>query len=152
MIQNKESVEILNDLIEIHNDRITGYDRAIKESTEENADLKQLFEHMISESHECKMALATEVLVLKGETAEGTTNSGKIYRVWMDVKAIFTGHDRHAILANCEKGEDAAQAAYKTALADENLPKYLHDMVAGQQAKLKFSHDKIKMLRDMQKS
>ena len=98
------------------------------------------------------MALATEVLVLKGETAEGTTNSGKIYRVWMDVKAIFTGHDRHAILANCEKGEDAAQAAYKTALADEDLPKYLHDMVAGQQAKLKFSHDKIKMLRDMQKS
>lgn len=152
MTQNKESVEILNDLIEIHNDRITGYDRAIKESTEENADLKQLFEHMIRESHECKMALATEVLVLKGETAEGTTNSGKIYRVWMDVKAVFTGHDRHAILANCEKGEDAAQAAYKTALADEDLPKYLHDLVAGQQSKLKLSHDKIKMLRDMQKS
>lgn len=152
MTQNKESVEILNDLIEIHNDRIIGYDRAIKESTEENADLKQLFEHMIHESHECKMALATEVLVLKGETAEGTTNSGKIYRVWMDVKAVFTGHDRHAILANCEKGEDAAQAAYKTALADEDLPKYLHDLVAGQQSKLKLSHDKIKMLRDMQKS
>ena len=152
MTQNKESVEILNDLIEIHNDRIIGYDRAIKESTEENADLKQLFEHMIRESHDCKMALATEVLVLKGETAEGTTNSGKIYRVWMDVKAVFTGHDRHAILANCEKGEDAAQAAYKTALADEDLPKYLHDLVAGQQSKLKLSHDKIKMLRDMQKS
>lgn len=152
MTQNKESVEILNDLIEIHNDRITGYDRAIKESTEENVDLKQLFEHMIRESHECKMALATEVLVLKGETAAGTTNSGKIYRVWMDVKAVFTGHDRHAILANCEKGEDAAQAAYKTALADEDLPKYLHDLVAGQQSKLKLSHDKIKMLRDMQKS
>lgn len=152
MTQNTENVEILNDLIEIHNDRIVGYDRAIKESTEENADLKALFEHMIKESHECKMALATEVLVLKGETAGGTTNSGKIYRVWMDVKAVFTGHDRHAILANCEKGEDAAQAAYKTALAAEDLPKYLHDMVAEQQTKLKFSHDKIKMLRDMQKS
>jgi uncharacterized protein (TIGR02284 family) len=151
MIQNEATVEILNDLIEIHNDRIAGYDRAIKESTEENADLKQLFEHMIHESHECKMALATEVLVLKGETAEGTTNSGKIYRVWMDVKAVFTGHDRHAILANCEKGEDAAQAAYKTALADESLPLFLHTLISEQQAKLKFSHDKIKMLRDMQK-
>lgn len=152
MTQNEATVENLNDLIEINNDRIEGYDKAIKESTEENADLKQLFEHMIRESHECKMALATEVLVLKGETADGTTNSGKIYRVWMDVKAVFTGHDRHAILANCEKGEDAAQAAYKTALADEDLPKYLHDLVAGQQSKLKLSHDKIKMLRDMQKS
>ena len=152
MIQNEASVEILNDLIEINNDRIEGYDKAIKESTEENADLKQLFEHLIRESHECKMALATEVLVLKGETVTGTTVRGKIYRAWMDVRATFSGHDRHSILANCERGEDAAQDAYKKALADEDLPKYLHDMVAEQQSKLKFSHDKIKMLRDMQKN
>ena len=152
MLHNETTVEILNDLIEINNDRITGYDKAIKESTEENADLKQLFEHMIHESHQHKLALATEVLALKGETAAGTTNSGKIYRVWMDVKAVFTGHDRHAILNNCEQGEDAAQAAYKTALASEDLPQFLHDLIAEQQAKLKFSHDKIKMLRDMQKS
>ncbi len=152
MIENEATVEILNDLIEINNDRIAGYDRAIKESTEENADLKPLFEHMIHESHECKMALATEVLVLKGETAEGTTNSGKVYRTWMKVKGTFTGHDRHSILADCEKGEDAAQAAYETALSEEHFPKYLYDMVAEQKSKLKLSHDKVKMLRDMQKS
>lgn len=151
MIQNEASVEILNDLIEINNDRIEGYDKAIKESTEENADLKTLFEHMIRESHECKLALATEVLVLKGETVTGTTVRGKIYRAWMDVRATFSGSDRYSILANCERGEDAAQDAYKKALADEDFPKYLHDMVAEQQSKLKLSHDKIKMLRDMQK-
>lgn len=150
MIENAATIEVLNDLIEINNDRMKGYDKAIKELTEENADLKPLFEHMIIESHNDKMALATEVLVLKGETAEGTTNSGKIYRAWMTVKAAFTGHDRKSILADCVKGEDAAQAAYKTALADENLPHYVHDLVAEQQAKLKFSHDKIKMLSDMQ--
>lgn len=152
MIQNEATVEVLNDLIEINNDRITGYDRAIKESTEENADLKDLFEHMIRESHDCKLALSTEVLVLKGETADGTTTQGKIYRAWMDVRAAFTGHDRYSILANCERGEDAAQSAYQSALEDDALPQYLHDMVAEQKAKLKFSHDKIKMLRDMQKS
>ncbi len=152
MIQNEETVEILNDLIEINNDRITGYDRAIKESTEENADLKQLFEHLIRESHECKLALSTEVLVLKGETAEGTTNRGKIYRVWMDVRAAFSGHDRHSILANCERGEDAAQSAYKSALKSDDLPQFIRDIVSEQQAKLKLSHDKIKMLRDMQTS
>lgn len=151
MIQNEATVEILNDLIEINNDRIEGYDKAIKESTEENADLKELFEHMIRESHECKLALSTEVLVLKGETADGTTTRGKIYRTWMDVRAVFTGHDRYNILANCERGEDAAQSAYKSALNEEDLPKFLYDLVAEQQAKLKFSHDKIKMLRDMQK-
>lgn len=152
MSVNETTVEILNDLIEINNDRVVGYEKAIKEATEENADLKPLFEHMIRESHDCKMALSTEVLVLKGETAEGTTTRGKIYRAWMDVRATFSGHDRYSILANCERGEDAAQSAYKSALADEGLPSYLHDTVAEQQSKLKLSHDKIKMLRDMQKS
>ncbi len=152
MSVNETTVEILNDLIEINNDRVVGYEKAIKEATEENADLKPLFEHMIRESHDCKMALSTEVLVLKGETAEGTTTRGKIYRAWMDVRATFSGHDRYSILANCERGEDAAQSAYKSALVDEGLPSYLHDTVAEQQSKLKLSHDKIKMLRDMQKS
>jgi len=151
MAQNDSTVEVLNDLIEINNDRIEGYDRAIKESTAENADLIDLFKHMIDESHSCKMALSTEVLVMKGETAEGTTVRGKIYRAWMDVRATFTGQDRYSILANCERGEDAAQAAYKNALAEEDVPKYIHDMIAEQQSKLKLSHDKIKMLRDMQK-
>ena len=88
---------------------------------------------------------------MKGETAEGTTVRGKIYRAWMDVRATFTGHDRYSILANCERGEDAAQSAYKDALAEEDVPKYIHDMIAEQQSKLKLSHDKVKMLRDMQK-
>ncbi|RYE20541.1 MAG: PA2169 family four-helix-bundle protein [Sphingobacteriaceae bacterium] len=132
MAQNEETVETLNDLIEINNDRIEGYDRAIKESTEENADLIDLFKSLIDESHSCKMALSTEVLVMKGETAEGTTVRGKIYRAWMDVRATFTGHDRYSILANCERGEDAAQSAYKNALAEEDVPKYIHDMIAAQ--------------------
>lgn len=152
MIQNEATVETLNDLIKIHNDRAVGYDRAIKDSSAENADLTELFKHMIDESHSCKMALSTEVLVMKGETAEGTTVSGKIHRTWMEVRNAFTSQDRHAILASCEQGEDATQAAYKTALADEDMPRYIHDMIAEQQSKLKLSHDKIKMLRDMQKS
>ncbi len=43
----------------------------------------------------------------------GTTEMGKIYRAWMDVKAVFTGENRHTILSNCEAGEDATQKAYK---------------------------------------
>ena len=76
------------------------------------------------------MALATEVAALGDDIEKGTTNSGKIYRAWMDVKAAFTGHDRKAILASCEFGEDAAQAAYKTALAVEGLPSNVYAKIA----------------------
>jgi uncharacterized protein (TIGR02284 family) len=144
------TAEILNDLVLINNDRIEGYEKARKELTEEDADLKSLFLSMIDESHKHKMALAQEIEVLGGEVESGTTNSGKIYRGWMDVKALFTGHDRKTVLNNCEFGEDAAQNAYKMALEEEDLPANLRDLVAEQKAALRVSHDEIKRLRDSQ--
>lgn len=146
-----ESVEILNDLIQINNDRITGYRRAIEELGTGDADLKTLFSSMIQESEQCKQELTSLVSSLGGNIETGTTNSGKIYRVWMDVKAIFTGSDRKTVLENCEFGEDAAQKAYNMALApDSDLAVNCKELVMRQQMVLKASHDKIKALRNSQ--
>ena len=144
------NAEILNDLVQINNDRVAGYEKAIEELKSEDSDLKSLFVRMIGESHQHKMALATEVQALGDEIEEGTTNSGKIYRAWMDVKAVFTGHDRKTVLNNCEFGEDAAQKAYKMALAEEGLSADLRALITEQKAALRVSHDEIKALRDAQ--
>lgn len=141
--------EVLNDLIQINNDRIAGYERAMKELRPEDTDLKSLFVRMIGESHQYKMALVTEVQALGEDAEEGTTNSGKIYRAWMDLKVAFSGHDRETVLSNCEFGEDAAQRTYKMAL-EEDLPSDIRKLVTDQKAALKQSHDEIKRLRDSQ--
>ena len=140
--------EILNDLVQINNDRIEGYERAMKELKDSDSDLKELFSAMISESTQYKSQL-----VSAGANPDNdTTNSGKIYRVWMDVKAVFTGHDRKTVLENCEFGEDAAQKAYASALAEDSLPSDVRALLSSQKTALKASHDKIKMLRDFQNS
>lgn len=144
------TTEVLNDLVQINNDRIAGYERAIEELKDEDADLKELFRNMIRESHTYKTELAAELSAAGADTDTGTTNSGKIYRAWMDVKAVFTGHDRKAVLSNCEFGEDAAQKAYQAALSDDDLPVYLHSLISQQKEMLKQSHDKIKTLRDQE--
>jgi uncharacterized protein (TIGR02284 family) len=146
-----ETIEILNDLVTINNDRIKGYERALEETTSVDADLKALFTAMIGESHKIRVDLASEVQVLGGEFEAGTTASGKLYRAWMDIKAVFTGHDRYTVLANCEAGEDAAQKAYKSALASDDLPAYIRTMLEEQKQTLRASHDKIKALRDLAK-
>jgi uncharacterized protein (TIGR02284 family) len=146
-----ETIEVLNDLVAINNDRIAGYERALKELSAEDNDLRSLFVDMVRESQEIRNALATEVQVSGGEVETGTTNSGKIYRAWMDVKAAFTGNSRHAVLANCEMGEDAAQRAYDSALSVEELPDYIRQILTEQQQTLRSSHNKIKMLRDAAK-
>lgn len=149
----QQTIDTLNDLVLINNDRIAGYEKAMaelkaKDGNQEDMDLVMLFENMIDESREMRNALGREVQVMGGAMAEGTMTSGKIYRAWMDIKAVFSGKDRHSILDNCETGEDAAQKAYKAALAEEHLPHYLHDMISNQKDLLMESHDEIKALRD----
>ncbi|MEO8795100.1 MAG: PA2169 family four-helix-bundle protein [Daejeonella sp.] len=149
-MENNKSVEVLNDLVLINNDRIVGYEKAIEETQNEDADLKATFSTMAQESKTYKQELTNEIRTLGGEVEDGTTNSGKIYRAWMDVKATFTGHSRKTVLENCEFGEDAAQKAYKEALNDDDLNVSSRDLVSRQKQSLRTSHDKIKMMRDAQ--
>ena len=146
-----ETIEVLNDLTAINNDRIRGYERAIEETMPADSDLRILFTNMISESHDIRVDLASQVQELGGEFEAGTTLSGKLYHAWMDVRAVFTGHDRYAVLANCEAGEDAAQKAYKDALDTDDLPPNIRTLLDKQKQTLRASHDKIKALRDLAK-
>jgi uncharacterized protein (TIGR02284 family) len=149
MDKKSEIIEILNDLVEINNDRIEGYKKAIHELKEEDLDLKSLFDKMIAQSMAIKSDLSREIEVFKGDMETGTTTRGKIYRSWMSVKAVFTGHGRQAILENCEYGEDAAQDAYEEALESEVLPDFIIQILEQQQSTLRDSHDKIRELRDV---
>jgi uncharacterized protein (TIGR02284 family) len=145
-------IGVLNDLIEINNDRVVGYQKSIEELKEGNADLRTLFHRYMQESSQYANELRHEVTRLGGEpTKDGTTNSGKIYRVWMDLKAVVTGHDRKTVLANSEFGEDAAQKAYEMALnGDVELEMPLRELLVSQKAKLKVGHDEVKRLRDLE--
>lgn len=152
MENNKKVTTILNDLIEINNDRIVGYEKAIEELKPEDADLATLFRRYMQESRQYADELRHEVTRLGGEpTQDGTTNSGKVYRVWMDLKAVVTGRDRKTVLANSEFGEDAAQKAYDMALnGDVELEMPLRELLVAQKAKLKVGHDEVKRLRDLE--
>jgi uncharacterized protein (TIGR02284 family) len=150
MAQNKEIIEVLNDLIRINNDRTAGYTRAAEDTKVVDVDLRTIFERMADESRQYAIELTSQVGRLGGEPATGTTASGKIYRAWMNVKDMFTGKDRHALLASCEYGEDAAQRAYEDALtADTPLPTDIAQLITSQKASLRNAHDMIKRYRDM---
>lgn len=153
MATNENLTEVLNDLIEINNDRIRGYEKASEESENVDIDLKAIFNKMADESRKYKAELSQEVSRLGGTPATDSTNRGKIYRVWMDVKATFTGNDRQAILESCEFGEDAAQKAYRDALAsDAEIDAETRQLITSQQSSLKTSHDLIKQYRDANKT
>lgn len=147
---NSNLVDILNDLIQINNDRIEGYERAANEIKDtQHAEMKALFFKMAGESQSYKDELTEAVISLGGEPARDTTASGKLYRVWMDVKAAFSKDDLKAALESCEYGEDVALKAYQDALQSEVAwPSNISELVSKQRQSLRTSHDTIKQYRD----
>jgi uncharacterized protein (TIGR02284 family) len=152
MTTNDKLVGVLNDLVQINNDRVNGYEKAAEELRDRDVDLEALFRKYANDSRKYASELSSEVIRMGGTPDTGTTNSGKLYRVWMDVKAVFTGKDRQAILENCEFGEDAAQKAYREALAsDAEIPVETRQLITDQQASLRTAHNLIKEYRDAHK-
>jgi len=149
MQTNEKLISVLNDLIRINNDRVSGYEKASAETDTIDVDLRAIFMGYANDSNKYANELALEVNRLGGESADGTTGLGKIYRAWMDVKSTFTGQDRQAILSSCEYGEDQAQKAYADALAsDAEMNADIRQLITSQKAALKKSHDIIKKYRD----
>lgn len=148
MENTQATAEVLNDLVQINNDRIEGYTRALNDLKDGEADLRSLFLSLIDDSRRYKIELGKEVEVLGKDIETSTTISGKVHRAWLDVKAAFTSHDTHDILEECEFGEDAIVKAYKMALDEESLPAFLRELVTRQQGEILEAHDEIKALRD----
>src|SRR6266446_2827625 len=99
---NDKLTEVLNDLIKINNDRVAGYEKAADKIKTVDVDLQAVFHKMAGESRRYAAELTQEIKKLGGDPEKGTTNMGKIYRIWMDIKANFSGKDRQAILEACE--------------------------------------------------
>jgi len=145
----EKSVEVLNDLIEINNDRIAGFSHAAKDLDINDADLRSVFENMKEESRQYVRELSAAINQIGGEAEYDTSGSGALHRAWLDVKATFTGNDRKSILAECERGEDAIKKAYQDALAyDGGLSTEYTPLVLRQQTGIIAAHNRIKALRD----
>ncbi len=144
-MKNEKTIEVLNTLVQINNDRIEGYETAFKET--EEPDLKAHFSQFMLTSQKCKQELVNEVTRLGGEPTDSTRVSGKFFRVWMDVKAAITGKDRKAILGSCEYGENAADETYHDILKNE-----LEYLMAPQQSMINAQHALLKADRDVIKS
>lgn len=145
----EKSVEVLNDLIQINNDRVAGFEHAGKDLGDEDRDLSDFFRSQREASRQNVFELSKIVNQMGGDADDGHSVSGTIHRNWLDVRATFTGHDRESILAECERGEDAIKQAYQDALTgDSGLSDEFRQIVSRQSEAIIASHDKIKAMRN----
>jgi uncharacterized protein (TIGR02284 family) len=145
----EKSVEVLNDLIQINNDRVAGFEHAEKSLDGQDQDLSNFFRDQREVSRQNVSELTKIVNEIGGEPDRGHSVSGTIHRNWLDVRATFTGHDRESVLAECERGEDAIKHAYQDALnGDSGLSEEFRQIISRQSEAIIASHDQVKAMRN----
>ncbi|HLS96853.1 MAG TPA: PA2169 family four-helix-bundle protein [Sphingobacterium sp.] len=146
----EKNATLLNDLIEINNDRIEGYTKAIElVDATSDADIIALFERFRQQSQQFKNELTPLVIKEGEEPTESTRLTGKLYRLWMDVKINIQGHDRKSILASCEKGEDVFKKVYQDVLEDiDEIDERILTVIESQAEVQLLAHNEVKALRD----
>lgn len=148
---NKDTIEVLNDLIEYSKDGEKGF----KASAEDvkNPELKAFFVQRAGECATAAAELQSEVRRLGGDPETGTSISGDLHRGWVNLKSMVTGKDETAVLNEVERGEDHALKAYKD--GREKLVKLgrsasdqTYALVEKQLQGVQRNHDQVKALRN----
>ena len=145
----KKQNEILDNLIETLKDGQEGFKQAAE--SVKNLQLKSLF-------HEYSRQRAQFVVELRSkaqspderESEMSGSAAGALHRGWINLKSALSRGDEHAILAECERGEDSAVREFEEAMHD-GLTSPLQEIVSRQFSEIKSAHDRVKHLRDAAK-
>jgi len=135
----------LNGLIEI----CKGGQDGFREASEnvKHSDLKTVLSEYSLQRSKFAGELQQLVIGLGEEPETSSSITSAIHRGWIDLKAAFTKGSDHAILAECERGEDHAVTAYRDAFAGQ-LPANIRETVSRQSAAVQAAHDDIRGRRD----
>ena len=139
------AVSTLNNLIETCRDGEQGFRNAAENLRD--PEVKSLFSDFARERAGFAQELEQEVRRLGGTPSQSGTVSGAVHRGWMDVKGAVAGRDDASIIAEAERGEDTAVAAYEDALRHP-LPSGLDSVVHRQHTRIKEVHDRVHALEE----
>lgn len=117
-MDTQKTIDDLNFLIAVNADRIEQYQTAKQECHDPR--LRRLFQQVALESAGHVAQLTDRIRAGGGEVEQGTTLSGKLHKLWVDVRAALSGHDASAILEAVRCAEKSTLAAYDRILEDSN--------------------------------
>jgi uncharacterized protein (TIGR02284 family) len=141
----EDVISRLNTLIEACKDREQGYRTAAEGAR--NQDLKALLQSYQGQSAGFVAELQGEVTRRGGAPAGTGSLTGWLTRGWQHLASVVSGGDDRAVIAGCERGEEAASAAYEAALA-EPLPDDVRAVAERQYAAVKAGLDRLRALGD----
>jgi uncharacterized protein (TIGR02284 family) len=133
----------LNGLIETLKDGENGFKTAAEGL--QDPQVKSLFQQYSRQRADMVRELQAEVGRLGGDAETAGSFAGAAHRGWINIKSVVTGKDDGSIIAEAERGEDSAKAAYEEALRAPLSAQTLA-LVREQSMKIHDAHDRVRSL------
>ena len=142
-MDNDQTISTLNGLIETCKDGERGFRTASDGLTDPLT--KSAFQGYARERGQMARELQDEVRRLGGDPDKSGSMSGALHRGWINIKSVVTGKDDGSIIAEAERGEDAAKQTYDDAL-QAGLSGTTLALVQQQAARVHATHDRVRAL------
>ena len=141
------AIDLLAGLVDACRDAEKGYRDSAADARDPT--YRALFTHYSQQRAQFASALE-DILTRYGASAAPNSRRmvGALRRGWLDLKSVLEGSSDHALLTACERGDDAAERDYATALA-AGLPYDVELIVKAQYEALQQAHAEVRRLRDL---
>ena len=148
-IEFANTIQVLNNLLNITIGRVEGYRRAAEDESE--ADLKRAYTSMVDDGNKNASELAHEITKSGGTADPGPTQADtETYSAWMEFKSIFTGKDRQSVLRSGKYGEEASEQAFWAVIDCKEISAEIRQLVRNQRTGLTTSYALIKSYQSAQ--
>src|SRR5262245_2007956 len=114
-MNNNQVISIVRDLIEACRDGQGGFRTAADYI--QNSEFRRLFNIFSQQRTQFVTELQSEVHRLGGDPEQADSAFGRFQRGWVDIQDVVLRGDEGAIIAECQRGEQAAIDSYEEALS-----------------------------------
>ncbi|CAK9003864.1 DUF2383 domain-containing protein [Durusdinium trenchii] len=142
---NKETIETLQELIQINIDSAKGFRHVAEECS--SAPIAAAFEELALQRKKQADELAIHVAINDEQPHREGSYLAAVHRCWMTCRKLLSSNDLHSLLAEAERGEDAVLEAYEEA-CQQTLGRAIHSVLRGHRERVQQVHDDVRNLRD----
>lgn len=140
------ALALLQTLLRICRDSIEGYTAASHDVVE--PELTRLFHDYEKQRRKLCAELEQRIRELRGDPNEVPPSPGVLHRTWMNLRAATAENPSETVLAEIERAEDVAVAAYRDAEKVHDIDAITRRLVEHQYEVVQAAHDRIRQLRD----
>lgn len=143
--ETSETIDLLNSLVETCKDGCEGFKTAAEDA--KDPELQTIFRRYSTQRADFARELRQLIGTLGGDPDKHGSITGALHRGWINIKSAVASNEPHAVLAEAERGEDAAVSAYRDA-SEQIYEPVARDLVSRQFTAVRAAHDHVRDLRD----